>query len=251
MRPGTGMLAAVRQGRIQFCGTRGYIEEQSPLHRMHSAQLLVYGGKRLLLDAGQDWAGRLAALKPDWIAITHAHPDHAFALADAPDVPVYVTQETHELLSRYAVRQFRVIEPWQEFRPGPFRVRAYRVVHSIRCPAVGFRVRFGGKTIAYNPDVISIPQESKVLRGVDIYIGDGATLTRPLVRRRGDVLFGHTTVRAQLEWCRRNRIPRAYIVHCGKQLVQMAPDELQSRIDDLAGSTVRATVAYDGMAVRL
>jgi phosphoribosyl 1,2-cyclic phosphodiesterase len=241
----------MKHGRIRFCGTKGYIEEHSPLHRMHSATLLMFGGKRLLLDAGQDWTGRLRELKPNWIAITHAHPDHAFALAEGTDVPVFVTRESYDLLSHYPVRDFRVVEPWREFRAGPFRVTAYPVVHSIRAPAVGFRVRFARKTIVYNPDVIAIPQETRALHGVDVYIGDGASLTRPIVRRRGDALFGHTTVRAQLGWCRRNGIRRAYIVHCGKQLVRMQPDELQARVRELAGPGLRATVTYDGMTSRL
>lgn len=234
---------------LRFCGTRGYIEESNPLHRMHSALLLIYGGKRLLLDAGESWTGKLDRLKPDWIAITHAHPDHAFALKGGTNAPTYVTRQTHALLRDYPV-PFRIIEPGRAFRAGPFRVEAYDVVHSIRAPAVGFRIRVAGKTIVYNPDIVSIPDEARVLSGVDIYVGDGATLTRPLVRRRGDALFGHTTVRAQLGWCTRHTIPRAYIVHCGKQLVEMEPTKLQQRVDALAGPDMRAVVTHDGMEVR-
>lgn len=212
--------------------------------------MLSCAGKRLLLDAGSTWAGRLRDLRPDWIAITHAHPDHAFALEERTDVPVYVSAQSYELLKRYPVKRFRVFEPDDQLRMGPFRVRPYEVVHSIRAPAVGFRVRAGGTTIVYNPDIISIVREQSVLAGVDVYVGDGASLTRPLVRRRDGALFGHTTVRAQLNWCKRHSIRRAYIVHCGKQLVQMPPASLQQRVDKLAGPMLRATVAHDGMLVR-
>jgi phosphoribosyl 1,2-cyclic phosphodiesterase len=235
---------------LRFCGTRGYIEESSALHRMHSALLLIHEGKRLLLDAGESWCGRLDDLRADWIAITHAHPDHAFGLKNGAGVPVYATRRTRALLGQFPVT-FRVIEPGREFRPGPFRVRAYDVVHSIRTPAVGFRVRVAGITLVYNPDVISIPAEDRVLRGVDVYIGDGATLTRPIVRRRGNSLFGHTTIRAQLGWCKRHDIRRAYFVHCGKQLVEMNARELQRRVDELAGPFITSIVARDGMIVRL
>ncbi len=90
-----------------------------------------------------------------------------------------------------------------------------------------------------------------MLRGVDVYIGDGATLTRPMVRRRGETLFGHTTVRAQMNWCRRNGVRRAFIVHCGKQLVEMNAAQLQHRVNELAGPDLRAIVAHDGLEVRL
>lgn len=217
---------------------------------MHSALLLSCAGKRLLLDAGSTWAGRLHELRPDWIAITHAHPDHAFALAEPTDVPVYLSEESYERLARYPMAHPRVFGPGARLRLGPFRVRPYEVVHSLRAPAVGFRVRAAQTTIAYNPDIISIVDEASVLSGVQAYVGDGATLTRPLVRRHGDALFGHTTVRAQLNWCKRYGIPRAYIVHCGKQLVQMDPGLLEERVDQLAGPNLRAIVAHDGMRVR-
>lgn len=234
-----------------FLGTRGYIEESSALHRMHSALMLSCGGKRLLLDAGETWAGRLRSLRPDWIAITHAHPDHSFGLAEGTDAPVYVSSESRKLLERYPVKRFRVFEAGSELRLGPFRVRPYDVVHSIRAPAVGFRVRAGGVTLVYNPDVIAIADPAGVLRGVDAYIGDGASLTHPIVRRRGKALFGHTTVRAQLHWCRDYGIPRAFIVHCGKQIVQMDASVAQRRVDELAGPDVRATIVCDGQRVRL
>lgn len=234
-----------------FLGTRGYVEESSRLHRMHSALMLVSQEKRLLLDAGQSWKGKLRSLAPDWIAITHAHPDHAFALEEDTDVPVYVSRESRELLARFPVRRFRVFDDGDELRLGPFRVRPYDVVHSIRAPAVGFRIRADGITLVYNPDVISIVDEDRVLRRVDVFVGDGASLTRPLVRIRGDALFGHTTVRAQLNWCKRHGIRCAFIVHCGKQLVEMKAADLQRRVDELAGPTIRATIARDGLRVEL
>jgi L-ascorbate metabolism protein UlaG (beta-lactamase superfamily) len=234
-----------------FLGTRGYIEESSRLHRMHSALMLFSGRRRLLLDAGETWRGKLETLAPDWIAITHAHPDHAFALAEGTDAPVYVSKESRDLLAHYGVRRFRVFDDGQLLRLGPFRVRPYDVIHSIRAPAVGFRVSADGKTLVYNPDVISIVDEDRALRDVDVYVGDGATLTRPLVRRRDGSLFGHTTVRAQLNWCKRHAIARAYIVHCGKQLVEMDAKTLARRVDELAAPSVRATVAYDGLQVSI
>lgn len=236
---------------LKFLGTRGYIEESSPEHRMHSALLLSLSGKRLLLDAGETWKGHLRRLRPDWIAITHAHPDHAFGLAEGTDVPVYVSAESRELLKHFPVRRFSVFDAGDQLRLGHFRIEPYDVIHSIRAPAVGFRIRAAGVTVVYNPDIISIVEEARVLRGVDVYIGDGASLTRPLVRRRGDAIFGHTTVRAQLNWCKKHHIPRAFVVHCGKQLVQMDPAELERRVADLGGETVRTCVAWDGKRVRL
>lgn len=43
---------------------------------------------RLLLDAGENWAGRIGELEPDWIAITYVHPDHAFGRREGTERPV-------------------------------------------------------------------------------------------------------------------------------------------------------------------
>jgi len=233
--------------KIIFCGTRGYVEESNPLHVMHSACLLIHRGKRLLLDFGENWAGRLHELAPHWIAITHAHPDHSFGLQEGTGVPVFVTRESRGLLNRFPVADFQIITPGEQFAAGPFRVLPYPVIHSIRAPAIGFRVTAGKAAIVYNADLVAIDQKQAVLPGVDVYVGDGSTLTRPLVRRKGDLLFGHTTVRAQLNWCKQFGIPRAFIVHCGKQLVEMDPAVLERKVHELADGKLDATVAHDGM----
>lgn len=84
-----------------------------------------------------------------------------------------------------------------------------------------------------------------------MYIGDGASLTRPIVRRRDGVLFGHTTVRAQLQWCERNGVPQAYFTHCGKQIVTMDGRERRRKIAALAPAAVETRIAYDGLRISL
>jgi phosphoribosyl 1,2-cyclic phosphodiesterase len=182
-------------------------------------------------------------------SITHAHPDHSFGLKQGTGLPVYVTKESHRLLSHYPVPNFRIIQPDEPFEAGPFHVLPYRVIHSINAPAIGYRVTAGKAAVVYNADLIAIEKKDEILAGAKVYIGDGSTLVRPLVRRKGDLLFGHTTVRAQLNWCKQLGIPRAFIVHCGKQLVEMDPAEVDRKVDELAEGKVDATVACDGMEV--
>ena len=38
---------------------------------------------------------------------------------------------------------------------------------------------------------MAIEDPATIFRGVDLYIGDGASLTRPIIRRRGRKRFGH------------------------------------------------------------
>ncbi len=100
------------------------------------------------------------------------------------------------------------------------------------------------------PDLVYIPERHAALAGVRIYIGDGATVERPLVRRRGDALIGHTPVRTQLTWCRKEGVPRAIITHCGKEIVEGDEKEVAARVRELAEERgVDAEIAYDGLVV--
>ncbi|HEV8725615.1 MAG TPA: MBL fold metallo-hydrolase [Candidatus Binatia bacterium] len=79
--------------KLTFLGTRGYIAAWNSRHRRHTATLISYRGKKVLIDYGEDWAGKLKALKPDAIVITHPHPDHAFGLKEGTLCPVYAIKK--------------------------------------------------------------------------------------------------------------------------------------------------------------
>jgi hypothetical protein len=56
------------------------------------------------------------------------------------------------------------------------------VDHSTRAPAVGYRRTVGKVTVFYMPDGVFIHERAEALAGVKVYIGDGATVTRSMVR---------------------------------------------------------------------
>jgi hypothetical protein len=74
---------------------------------------------------------------------------------------------------------------------------------------VGYRITTGAVSVFYAPDVAEIRERQKVMLGLSLYIGDGASITRPLLRRRGDTMIGHASIRDQLEWCREYAIKQA------------------------------------------
>src|ERR671930_2576637 len=87
---------------LTFLGTRGEIEVRSRRHRRHSSALVRHGGARIMIDCGADWLGRVRAIAPTAIVLTHAHPDHAAGLAEGAPCPVYATEATFDLLDRYS-----------------------------------------------------------------------------------------------------------------------------------------------------
>jgi len=205
---------------LTFLGTRGEIEARSRRHRRHSALLVEHGNARIMIDCGLDWRGRLHAIAPTAIVLTHAHPDHAGGLAEGAPCPVYATAKTQRLLRNFPIRDRRKVWLDRTVVIGGVRFRAYRVEHSIRAPAVGYRVCAKAGTFFYLPDVAKLPNPSDALHGVSVYIGDGATLRRSMVRKKDGVLIGHAPVTIQLEWCARADVRRAVFTHCGSPIVR-------------------------------
>ena len=99
------------------------------------------------------------------------------------------------------------------------RFKAYRVEHSIRAPAVGYRVSAKAGSFFYLPDVADLPDAATALRGIGMYIGDGATLQRSMVRMKHGISIGHASIATQLEWCAKAHVPRAIFTHCGSAIV--------------------------------
>src|SRR6185437_9409201 len=94
---------------LTFLGTRGEIDIRSRRHKRHSSLLVQRGKARIMIDCGADWLGFVQRLAPTAIILTHAHEDHAAGLAAGVPCPVYATRETWNLISRFPVRERRVL----------------------------------------------------------------------------------------------------------------------------------------------
>jgi len=113
-------------------------------------------------------------------------------------------------------------------------------------------VSAGHARIFYSPDLVFIHERSAALKNVQIYIGDGATVTRSFIRRRGKTLIGHSPVRTQLTWCEKGGVPLAIITHCGSEIVTGDEHQLFAHLRDIAAERgVEIRIAYDGMKLML
>ena len=205
---------------LKFLGTRGEIEVHSRRHQRHSALLIEHNNARIMIDCGADWLGRLDVVAPTAIVLTHAHLDHAGGLAKGAPCPVYATGKTQSLLNRFPIRDRRTIPLTRTLKIGGVNFKAYRVEHSIRAPAVGYRVSVNTASFFYLPDVAKLTNPSVALRGVGVYIGDGATFRRSMVRRKDGVSIGHASIATQLDWCAKAHVHRAIFTHCGSAIVR-------------------------------
>lgn len=235
---------------IEFPGTKGEIEESSINHKYHSSLIVRYKRTNILVDFGLKFNPKL--LKEinrfNYILITHAHPDHyiwTLKEEDRMNIPVYLTGKTLNY-SKNKPKNYRIIEAGKSYSFGDMEINAYKVLHSLRCPAVGYRVK-GDKIIIYAPDILDFKEDKLVvLKDVDLLIADGSSLNVNMARRKNGKLFGHTMVRTIVGWCIKYGIKKLVITHCGKQIVTMDKRELDNKIRDYSKGKVDIVIAYDG-----
>jgi ribonuclease BN (tRNA processing enzyme) len=228
--------------KLIFLGTKGEIEEESSTHRFHSSLLITSGNTRLMIDFGKLRANSLDKVNPTALLITHAHPDHYAWTTEKVETTIrtWVTSETHDH-GRYTPPKVHIFQPGTLHRTGPFYWSGYRVIHSIRCPAVGYKIKAEGKTFIYNPDLVAIIEREQILKNVDYYIGDGSSIRANLVRRRDDQLFGHARIGTQVKWCIEAGIKHIIFTHLGKETI--------SKEVEFTVQNPELLLAYDGMEI--
>src|SRR6266566_6167482 len=237
---------------LTFLGTRGEIDVRTRRHRMHTSLMVSYRSANVMIDCGLDWLGKLKRVSPSAIVLTHAHPDHAWGLKRGAPCPVYAPRKTWQELPHYPIKDRHVIDERTPTKICGITFEAFPVEHSILAPAVGYRVSAGRARIFYAPDLIFIHERSAALQGVQIYVGDGATLTRSFIRRRGEALIGHAPVRTQLTWCGKEGVRRAIITHCGSEIVTGDERKIAAKLRAIGAERgVDVRIADDGMRVML
>lgn len=237
---------------INFLGTRGNIQHRNKAHAMHSSLLISRGGKRVMIDAGADWLGKVEAIAPDAIVVTHAHPDHVGGLLMGAPCPVYASEDVWEGIRRYPIEHRNIVHPRVPMQLFGITFEAFPVAHSLRAPAVGYRISADKSCVFYVPDVADLPVRDEALRGGHLYIGDGATIQRSMARLRGDALIGHASIHMQIAWCREAHVPRAVFTHCGSQIVKSDDESSLKKIRQVeAAQHVDVSIAQDGMALEM
>ncbi|MHA1773398.1 MAG: DNA adenine methylase [Candidatus Heimdallarchaeota archaeon] len=211
---------AESQISLTFLGTKGEVEESSKRHKFHTGLIIGYRGKKLLFDFGENLAGKLEEINPDAIFITHGHPDHCFGLKKGTSKPVYASKETLKVMKDFLLEDIRVLEPGKTVKIFDFEVTPYPVYHSIKCPAFGFLIKVGNRKIVFAPDIIGFKDREKVLKDVDLYIGDGSSPGKDLIRRKDDKIFGHSSMKTQIKVCEKFGIPKVIFTHFGKQFIE-------------------------------
>jgi phosphoribosyl 1,2-cyclic phosphodiesterase len=237
--------------KLTFHGTLSSTPYGNPRHSRQSMLEVAYGGRRLLIDCGSSWLGRLPFIDPVALLLTHAHDDHVGGLVRGAPCPVYAHAATWEKICRFPLHRRVLVTPQKPFFIAGIRLQAFALQHSPRAPAVGYRIQAGRSTVFYCPDVARIPDRDRVLRGVKLFIADGASVHRSLLRFEDGMLYGHASLFTQLQWCGEQRVPCMLASHCGEEIIENESrivHQLQHRARKLH---VKADIAHDGMTLKL
>jgi phosphoribosyl 1,2-cyclic phosphodiesterase len=205
-----------------------------------------------MVDCGRDWQSQLPRINPAAIVLTHAHPDHAGGLHRGACYPVFASTETWALIGHYPIPERVAVEPRSRFEVQGVHFEAFPVEHSVRAPAVGFRIETPHTAVFYAPDLVAIVDEQEALTDLDLYVGDGAAITRSIVRYRDGRAIGHASIRVQLDWCAAAGVRRAIFTHCGSEIVKGDTRATNTKVAELgAERQIEARVARDGLELEL
>jgi phosphoribosyl 1,2-cyclic phosphodiesterase len=121
--------------KLTFLGTRGEIDARTAAHQRHASITVGYRGRRIMIDAGRDWLGRMKRIHPQAIVLTHAHPDHAGGLTQGAPCTVFACPETWQSLGeRSFPLERRILEHRKAVEIHGVTFEAFPVEHSILAP---------------------------------------------------------------------------------------------------------------------
>jgi ribonuclease BN (tRNA processing enzyme) len=224
--------------RLQILGTRGNIEKFAPRYFKRSGILI---DDCLLLDVGEK---EFLTYRPQWVFITHLHPDHAaLKAADIPkNLPVYAPEISRILPGAQMVSEPVVV--------GAYTVTPIPTVHSQHVKSVGYVVGKGKQKIFYSSDLIRIESKyHRLLRGMNLIITDGSFIrSKGLIRldaRTGEP-FGHNGIPDLVKFF--SRFTDCIIfTHFGTWFFRDLSKSRQ-KVESLSNG-VRVIPAYDGMSL--
>jgi ribonuclease BN (tRNA processing enzyme) len=151
---------------IRVLGSRGEIDPTLPYHSRHSGVLV---DNSILFDLGEK---EFLKYNPEYIFITHLHPDHAF----------FVTEPFESNILLYAPEKYKnlkieILVDRTEFEG--FSITPVPTHHSKRVRSTAYLLEKEGKKVLYTGDLIWINKEYHSLIGsCDLVITDGSFLRK-------------------------------------------------------------------------
>jgi ribonuclease BN (tRNA processing enzyme) len=230
---------------IRILGTRGEIPASAPYHSRHSG-ILINGD--LLLDLGER---AYLDYKPNWILITHLHPDHAFFVRRSEraeiDKPMYAPES-------YRDSGIEVKTLSSRAQIGRYDIRPIPSIHSHKVKSQAYLVSTGNKRLLYTADLVWIKKwYHRSFKNLDLVITEASFMRKPgMIRRHKDTgePYGHAGIPRLIklfsEFC-----DHIVLVHYGSWFYRDSRTA-HRKVGQLAKEhDAKVDMGYDGMRIDL
>ena len=227
--------------------------------RNGTATLFSIGNEHLLVNAPRGISEMLAQkhVKPRFILLDHIHEDAVGGLHElAPIKPiVFTTKEIWEYIRRHVKAISKQDKPFEEIynferrilpslktiKLGNFVIKPLIILHSSKDQpdTMAYLIKLDDRLILNTTDIYDLPGKEKILKEVDIYIGDGATLTR-------DIGEQHRSIETQIEWLKNAGVSRTLFTQIGH--VGKTHEDLNKWLQERMPN---AQALYDGAEIYL
>jgi len=265
--PTTAISPLIELGRweIQFLGTSGektfprtdcQDEQCKTDKRLNASAVYRNAGTNILLDMGHEDLAQRIQEKLNAVCLTHAHHDHVDGLAKLPkDVPLLMHRKTWGNLMEYqpdlakelSEREVHLYNCYNVIKVGDAKVRWLPVTHSNKFHTYALRL---DRNILYSPDLGEI--EDQWLKGISVWIIDGESLKRDVVKEKGEEEARHQSIMHSLKQAKQAEIPQVIVTHIGH--IGIKSDDLPSTLTALAkevGYEGHIIAAMDGFTIPL
>lgn len=223
---------------IHILGTRGEVEPSAPYHSRHSGVLV---DDVLLLDVGEK---EFLGYQPEYVFITHLHPDHAFFVTDPCelDASVYAPETSPNLTHITVITEAVEVDS--------YRVTPIPTHHSKYVKSMAYLIESGNQRLLYTGDLIWINKEyHHLLEGLSLVITDGSFIRKGgFIRKDRETgqLYGHTGIPDLIHLFQRFT-QHILFVHFGNWFYKDARGARRTLEKLGKASGVAVYVGYDGM----
>lgn len=234
--------------KITILGTRGEVKPSAPYHARHSGVLI---DDCLLCDLGEP---EFLNYNPSYIFITHLHPDHAFFVRDAQQIP-------HISIPIFAPEKYKNVPLSvlsKAYMVGPYKITPVPTMHSLKVKSQGYIIQKGEQKIFYSGDMFWIEKKHwRKLKNLDLviteasFVREGGAIRRSKDAGHLSVPYGHAGVPNLIRFFKQFT-STIVLMHFGSWFYGLGAKKSRAKLIQIGRENgVEVIVGYDGKVINV